>query len=248
MIIGNKTYHKTKCYSSIEWTKNNIDTAPDGAIFLCDIHEYTHGRQNRIWKSYPEQVIATILLKPEIVKSSDLEQKLNQLNMALTLGIFDALKKYNVELKWPNDFMYKNKKVGGILLDLIWQGNTPKAIIASFAINSNNIISEQDSIYDIAISLRQIINKEIDNKVLFDTIIKNLDSYYQKWLNLEFDEIYNLWKNNQSYVGKSIKVHKMDGTFVWGRFHDVLPNGDMIILNQQNQKEIISFYVVEQIS
>jgi len=113
MIVGSKIYHKSRCYNSIEWAKNEIDKAPDGAIFIADEHEYTRGRQGRIWKNYPGQLFITILLKPENLKDieqQDLSVRLNQLSMALCLGILEPLKAYGVSLKWPNDFIFKEKK------------------------------------------------------------------------------------------------------------------------------------------
>ena len=65
MIIGNKIYHKKKCFNSLQWAKEEIEYAPDGSVFLADEHEYTKGRQSRIWKHYPGQLLVTILLKPK---------------------------------------------------------------------------------------------------------------------------------------------------------------------------------------
>ncbi|MFA5074478.1 MAG: biotin--[acetyl-CoA-carboxylase] ligase [Candidatus Babeliales bacterium] len=252
MIIGSKIFHKKSCYNSIEWAKENIEIAADGSIFLADIHEYTHGRQDRIWQSDLEQIKVSILLKPEILSSYP-EQILSTLNMALTLSIFDTLKNYNlelnkIELKWPNDFMYQNKKIGGVLFNLVWQETYPKAIIFSFAINVNNTFTKSNELYNIATSLKQILNKDINKQALFTNLIKNIDKYYQKWLNLEFDNIYNLWSKNQNYIGKKIKIHNFDKTISYGLFKDVLQNGDMVFVDDQNnQEKIISFYVIEQI-
>lgn len=246
MIIGSKIFYKKSCYNSIEWAKENIDNAPDGSIFLADVHEYTHGRQDRIWQSDLEQIKVSILLKPEILHSHP-KPILSNLNMALTLSIFDTLKNYNlelnnIELKWPNDFMYQNKKIGGVLFNIVWQENCPKAIIFSFAINVNNIFTKSNELYNIATSLKQILNKDINKQDLFNNLIKNIDKYYQKWLNLEFDNIYKLWANNQSYISKKIKIHNLDKSISYGYFKSVLINGDMVFIDDQdNQEKVISF-------
>ena len=269
MIIGNKIFHKKRVYNSIEWAKSQISTAPDGAVFLADVHEYTRGRQDRIWVRYPGQLLVTVLLKPKIlnqIAQQDLELRLNQLNMAVCLGILEPLKSYGIVLKWPNDFVFAcdpkpppptkplqrpdrrriiSKKVGGMIFDLVWQADSLLGIIIGFALNVNSIISESDKIYKIATSIKTILNKEIDEKELLKNLLASLDKFYQKWLNFEFDQIYDLWKKEQFYLGKNIKVHKKDETLVQGIFQDVLPNGDLILEEQGGRKGKISFYVVE---
>ncbi len=247
MIIGNKIYHKQKVYNSIEWAKSKIKTTPDGVVFFADVHEYTRGRQGRIWQQYPGQLLVTVLLKPKNlaqISKKDLELRLNQLNMAICLGILQPLKDFGIGLKWPNDFVYKSKKVGGLIFDLVWQADKLLGIIFAFAINVNNIIPEDDELYKIATSIRSILNKEVDEQELLQTLLVSLDKFYKKWLNFEFDQIYDLWKNEQIYLGKNIKIHKKDGRLVEGKFFDVLPNGDLV-LECEGHKKTISFYVVD---
>ena len=114
IIVGNKIYQKVWCSDSMLWAKQHLDTAPDGAVFIADILGHARGRQGRTWQFVPGQLPITILLKPNFKNlcKADLEFRLNQLTMALALGILDPLKFYGVALKWPNDFVLNHKKVG----------------------------------------------------------------------------------------------------------------------------------------
>ena len=47
----------------------------------------------------------------------------------------------------------QNKKVGGVLFHLVWEGEVPVGIICGFAINVNNIFDKSDELFDIATSL-----------------------------------------------------------------------------------------------
>ena len=246
MIIGNKIYQKEKCYNSLEWAKEKLNTAPDGSIFLADVHEYTKGRQSRIWKQYKGQLLITILLKPTNLNIiSDLPLRLNQLNMSISLGILEPLKKYNVVLKWPNDFMINTKKIGGIITQIIWENNNVTGIIFGFSINVNNIFEKSDELYPIATSLKSHLNKTIDKKELLQDLLKSIDNFYKLWLNLKFDEIYKLYKNNQNYLKKEIRCHKSDKTLIEGIFYDLLENGNIVIKTKNENNKIISFNVIE---
>ena len=48
-------------------------------------------------------------------------------------------------------------------------------------------------------------------------------------------------------MGKSIKIHQKDGSIISGIMIQVLPNGDMLLLDESGKQKIISFYMIEQI-
>ncbi|MBU4270165.1 biotin--[acetyl-CoA-carboxylase] ligase [Candidatus Dependentiae bacterium] len=250
MIIGSKVYHEKKIYNSLEWAKENMDSAPDGSIFIADEHEFTRGRQNRSWIFDKDQLVVTLLLKPKIFNNltgEELEVKLSNLNMAITLGILEKLEKFNINLKWPNDFNYENYKVGGIISQVVWQEDKILGVIFGFAINVNNLI--KDKILNLkAISLREISEKIINKEILQKDILNSIDKFYKKWLNFEFDNIFNIWRDKLSYLkNKNILIHKFDGKIIIGKFKDVLENGDMLFESENKIQEQISFNIVENV-
>ena len=271
MIIGSKAYKFDESKNSMELAKEYINTAPDGAIFLVKNLQQAHGRQDRVWTLYPEQLSVTFLLKPvnlNKISKQDLPLRLTQLNMAIALGIFNVLKKFEVKLKWPNDFMLNNKKLGGMIIELIWNESLLQGIVVGFSININNVFDHSDELYEIATSLKQVFNKNFDIDILQEKILQSIDEFYQKWLNQKFDEIFKQWKENQFYKNKIIQVHQKDRSFISGLFSDVLSNGDLILLPLRqassfvpphggtskdmqgdcDKEIIIPFYLVDQIS
>ena len=249
MIIGSKILHKNKIYNSLDWAKENIKNAPDGSVFIADEHEFTRGRQNRSWIFDKDQLVVTLLLKPKNLNNilpKDLDTRLNQLNMAITLGILESLKIYNIGLKWPNDFYYENYKVGGMISQVVWQDNKISGIIFAFAINVNNLIKNKNLEFK-ACSISEILGHKIDKQDLFQKSLISINSFYESWLNFEFDNIFKRWKSEQVYLGKNIKIHKINGEIVTGKFKDLLDNGDIILEIQNNICEQIAFNIVENI-
>lgn len=247
MIIGSKIYHKNKIYNSLDWAKENIDTTPDGSVFLADIHEYTKGRQDRTWIFDKDQLAVTILLKPNNLDKIGLKDRplrLNQLNMAITLGILKPLRKFNIELKWANDFYFEGKKVGGILSQAIWKGNWVAGITAGFALNVNNKGPKLNQSYYKAISLSEIADKKVNKDILLNEILKSIDFFYKKWLNSEFNQIFDLWKKNQDYIGRQVSIHKKNTSRITGIFVDILENGDMQIKKESKIIQI-PFHIVD---
>jgi len=250
MVIGHKVYRADTSSDSMKWAKENIELAPDGALFLADILTHAHGRQGREWQVSDGQIFMTILLKPSSLKSitkEDLPLRLNHLNMALSLGILEPLEKYGVVLKWPNDFFILNKKVGGMLLEAVWHGSDLSGIILGFAINVDNIFEPTDPLHTIAISLQTALGETVDKQSLHDEIIITLDKWYAAWNQGGFDHIFEQWNQHQGYHGKWISVHNKSGLIVEGMFDKVLYNGDLVIKDNRGTETTVSFYTVERV-
>lgn len=251
MIIGSKLYRMHTCDDSFAWAKSHINDAPDGSVFLADVLTKARGRHGRVWSVYPGQLIITILLKPqnlEHIGQEDLPIRLNQLNMALSLGILEPLKIYNVSLKWPNDFIFEDKKLGGMLMQLIWNNQAPAGIIVGFALNSNNIFSEDDPLISQATSLCSITGAPVDMRALYKQILGQLDCWYACWRDGKFDIIYKLWKNSQAFMQQRITVHQHNGDVISGVMEQVLPYGDMVIKLDSGKQQTVSFYQIENVS
>lgn len=250
-IIGCKVYKSKYCSNSMEWAKDNIAEASDGTLFEAENYGYARGRQGRVWQLYPGQLILTFLLKPacfaNLSEVDDFTVFLNSLNMAISVGIAEAVKIYNVDIKWPNDFMIKDKKIGGMLLEAVWQGRKLCGLIVGIAMNVNNEFEKDDEFYKQVTSIKSESKQDINIKILRSNILKSIDTYYQKWMEESFDLIFQKWKKFQICIGRQITIHIKDGAIVTGIAKSVLPNGDLIINLNNNVEQNISFCIVENV-
>lgn len=248
MIIGSKIFYKEIVQNSLDWAQKNIENASDGSIFMADKHVTTHGRLGRKWIFDKDQLVVTILLKPSVLNSIQkqiLGLRLNQLNMAISLGIVESLNKYSISLKWPNDFYFNNKKVGGVLAKTVWYEDSIKAVIFGFALNvnnNNNIPILNNKLYE-AISLKKIAGQKLDKEFLFYEILKSIDNFYQYWMNCKYEDIFKKWKQAQAYIGKSVIIHKQYDEMIEGKFIDVTEYGNMLLKTKNNLLEIPVFTV-----
>ncbi len=232
------------------WARSLIHEAPDGALFLADNYTHARGRQGRVWQIMPGQLMVTMILKPPLLKvmhADDFDVRLSQLNMAIALGIVSPLKQYGVSLKWPNDFVVDHKKLGGVLMQAVWENNSPCGLIVGFAINVNNTITPEHELYATATSVCMLSGSTVDMRALYKEIIANLDAWYAAWQQLAFGSIYKAWRQEQLYLGKQITVHQKDGSVCAGMAQQVMPNGDLVLALDGKKQQIISFYQVEEV-
>ena len=85
----------------------------------------------------------------------------------------NALKKQGIKckLKFPNDLIYKGKKLGGIICKCNLTGDKITRIVSGIGINVNNEISEE--IKEIAINLKA---ENIDKELLLQDILSEIKS------------------------------------------------------------------------
>ena len=254
MPIPSKIYYKKVCDDSIGWAHSCAEFSPDGSAFVVQKLTNARGRQGRQWITQRGQLWVTLLLKPNEFlnpvgnQKKLLQRMLNHLSMALSVGVLEPLKKFGVGLKWPNDFVLDNKKVGGMILDISWKNENPNAIIFGCAINVNNdvegiIKSEKME----AANLKNYTNEPINVDFLRNELLESLDHWYEKWKQGRYNKIFAAWNESQVYLGKQIKVHNKDGSLVCGIATKVFQDGGIVIKND-NQAFKIALSNVDKLS
>ena len=78
------------------------------------------------------------------------------------LETFQSLYNINLEIKEPNDIMFRDKKIGGILTETKLKGENVKYIVIGIGFNTNKEHFSKD-IKNIATSIKNEFKIEIDN-------------------------------------------------------------------------------------
>ncbi len=249
-IFGSQLYRADVIANSMKWARDHIKTAPDGALFIANRLEEAQGRQGRSWTQKDGQLCVTAVLKPKSINSilaDDIAVRLNQLTIAMTLGILNPLLEYGVGIKWPNDFFYDGKKLGGILMHPIWQGEQLLGIVMGFALNVNTLFTQDDELFDLATSLQMITGKSIQMRELYYSLLTSLDMRYIQWQEEKFQELYRDWRKSLVLIGKTMTIHDAEGNTFSARLQQVMPNGDAIIAREMHPYQILPFHAVESI-
>ena len=192
----------------------------DRVAIVADEQNAGRGRRGRIWHSPPGGLWITVILK------STLEPQI--LSLVGGIAIAKALEKkgYKACLKWPNDVIYKGKKLAGVI------GEHYKGyILLGMGINLQNDIPEE--IRDIAIN---IPNLPRDN--LLPTLLETLEDEIAK----ERDEIIEDWKKYNCTLGKRVKIVE-DESFV-GLAKDLTPEGFLLVEKEGEIKKVVAGDVI----
>ena len=115
--------------------------APAGTAVVAEVQTGGRGSRGRVWESPPGGLWLSVLYRPATPAGAEL------LSLRLGLAVADAVETAapaaRLALKWPNDLILADKKVGGILCEARWQGESLGWIVAGLGVNVTNPIPEQ---------------------------------------------------------------------------------------------------------
>lgn len=134
-------------------------------------------------------------------------------------------------LKWPNDLLIGERKVGGVLCESFnYEGKT-KWVVIGFGINVNLSQSEfPQDLRDKATSLQIQCQRTLDREVLIMQTITSLEEGWED-LTSEGHQSCRLEYNNRcATIGQMIQIHFPDGSQLQGQAHSIGEHGQLRIL------------------
>jgi BirA family biotin operon repressor/biotin-[acetyl-CoA-carboxylase] ligase len=130
------------------------------------------GQRGAVWNSeVGKNLIMSVLVRDFL---TDINAIFN-LNIAFSLAVIAALKKKNIpdlSIKWPNDILSANKKIGGILIENSIKSDAAILSIVGLGLNVNQTNFEG---LPKASSLSIVIGQDLDKEELLSVIMANLE-------------------------------------------------------------------------
>ena len=182
---------------------------PSGHTCFAENQTNGRGMHDNKWFSSKNNICFSVSWNYE-----KLLENIHMLNYAIAVQVVKNLNIVgfkDIKLKWPNDLMFNNAKLGGILIDLVHIKNKKIYLVVGLGINlevsknDNNIIDQKIS--DLKSSYRNATEIE-KNKIaatLLDAIVKCLSKFEE----YDFKKLSEEW-NNMDYnynSSKKILVH-----------------------------------------
>ena len=151
-------------YESIDSTQleilRKIDNIQNGTIIIADIQTNGIGTHGRKWHTTEKNNIAFSFI---IYANCNIE-KLEGITKEIAETMVIAIKNlYNISLhiKEPNDIVYNNKKIGGILTQNKLNGKKVKYMVVGIGLNTMQTTFSKD-IENIATSIKKEFNIIVD--------------------------------------------------------------------------------------
>lgn len=219
-----ETIHSTMDYFATDHADKRINAC------FAEMQTAGRGRFNREWHAPFAQNINLSLQYPS---AKDISQ-LAGLSLAVGLSICQTLEKYNLskslKLKWPNDLIYDNKKLGGILIECQTVSNGCHNAIIGIGINVNLLSNKQ--IAQPWTSLRNVTGSYIDRNRLSGQLLDDLLDHINTFINLGLAPFSKRWKSYDYLHGKQITLGNFNNK-ISGIVHGINQQG-YLLLKQKN--------------
>ena len=114
--------------------------APHGLVILADCQTAGRGRRGRTWHSPPQGNIYTSVIVVPRPGTNGIGPWLSWIPLFAALAVADSLTTQTtlaVSVKWPNDLLINEKKIGGILCEQTTTPDRTMAVVIGIGLNIN---------------------------------------------------------------------------------------------------------------
>ncbi|THD66375.1 biotin--[acetyl-CoA-carboxylase] ligase [Robertkochia marina] len=203
-------------------------TAPkDYTVVMTREQTGGRGQMGTKWISEPSRNLTFSLYKQ--INHLEPEQQF-YISMVISLAVFDVLESFNipnVKIKWPNDILSANKKVGGILIENILREGRMSAAIIGVGLNLNQL--EFPGLIN-ASSLKKITGVHYVREEVLYKIIDRF-RFYVPWVaGKEFDKLRALYESRLFRKDKPSTFKDRDGKLIMGFIKGVDQDGKLRVL------------------
>ena len=110
--------------------------APSGTVLVAEQQLEGRGTRGRRWHSPPGGLWYTILYRE--VNETGVEFLSLRIGLAVAAAIEAVVPAVRLGIKWPNDVMLGERKLGGVLCEARWQGDALGWVASGIGINVTN--------------------------------------------------------------------------------------------------------------
>ncbi len=131
------------------------------------------------------------------------------LSLAVGVAVRRALKRCGVrkiKLKWPNDLLWQNRKLAGILLEIVGDLSGYCQVIIGVGINVDMREEEAGDVDQAWCSYNQAVNNPVSRSVLAGCLLDELIQVLSSFEAQGFAELRKQWLKYDAFAGKSVKL------------------------------------------
>lgn len=167
-------------YEKIESTQKEARSLAEqnienGTIVITDFQTKGMGTHDRKWYSEKgKNLLFTLIIYPRCgVK--ELEGLTYDIASCMVRTI-ENLYKYKLDIKLPNDIMYKRKKIGGILTQIVTNSEKVRYLLIGIGLNVNGE-NFNEEIKNVATSLKKEFKEEFDKQEILCEFCNIFENY-----------------------------------------------------------------------
>jgi biotin-[acetyl-CoA-carboxylase] ligase BirA-like protein len=182
---------------------------PDRVVCLAGAGRGFHGFKGRAWAATPGNLHLAVYLKPQKV----IERFEVAFTILSALSVLDGLNQIGglrdaPRIKWVNDILLGEGKVGGILAYTQSQGRAVSSAVLGIGVNVNSTpVVEPTPFVPRVTSVRNHLVADTDvRREVFDSLLGALDANYRTLLEFGVQPLLERYREHSLVVGEEVTV------------------------------------------
>lgn len=225
-------------FASIDSTNHFLKNQPyQSGLTLCVSETQTSGR-GRFARSWYSPLGENIYCSFAWRFNGD-PANLSSLSLVVSLAVHAAIQQLKLQaisqdivIKWPNDLLWHDKKLAGILIEMTCDNKGNTDVIIGIGLNVNTIADKNTPIDRPWCALRDIFNQHINRNTLLALLITELDQHLHNFLKYGFEAYHVAWQAHDYLFDRTITVLQPNGTLT-GRAQGVDNAGYLLLMDEQ---------------
>lgn len=198
----------------------------DGLAVVAKYQTQGRGQMGTMWNSQEAKNLTFSVFKDvSFLKTSHHFY----ISMAVALAVREAISSFDlgrVYIKWPNDILSDNKKIGGILIENVIKLNVITGSVIGIGLNIN-----QTDFTDLpsASSLLLLTGQFRDPDEVLNAVLTQIDIYFGYLKELRFDYLKHLYESHLFRNEKPSTFKNAEGSLFLGYIMGISDIGELLI-------------------
>jgi BirA family biotin operon repressor/biotin-[acetyl-CoA-carboxylase] ligase len=228
---GQGTRWDVRRFASIDSTNTALlaaarEGAAEGLVYVADHQTAGRGRLDRRWEAPPgSSLLLSVLLRPSIAPSHA-----HWVTAAVGLAASDtcaSVAGVQAQLKWPNDLVVDDRKLGGILAEAVVEDGRVRAVVVGLGLNVNWPTPLPDELAATATACNIVAGRDIDRDALLDALLVSLGERYSP--EVSASALRGEERVRSATLGREVRVELPGDRVVIGRAVELADDGALLV-------------------
>jgi BirA family transcriptional regulator, biotin operon repressor / biotin---[acetyl-CoA-carboxylase] ligase len=207
-----------------------------GTLVLAEAQTAGRGRMGRSWFSPPGVNLYASLVIRTAIDAQRMAGWLSWLPLMAAVSAaqaIEAVAKGPIAIKWPNDLLIHERKMGGILCESGGSAGVDPFQVIGIGLNVNGALEDfPHDLRPFATTIRHETGGVIDRNRLMAHLLIELESCLERFLSCGADAIMIAYRQRCTTIGKAVKAVLADGTEYMGVAEGIEEDGSLILLQR----------------
>ena len=212
--------------------------APGGCVAIAEQQHEGRGRHGRKWVSpFAQNIYLSMLWR-----FSSGPHELSGLALIFGVAILRALSEFGIDgvgLKWPNDVLWKDRKLGGLLVEMASEAMGPSTVVIGIGMNVHMNSKMTSEIEQPWVDLETVSGRSLSRNRLAGRLITHFLAALLEFEQRKLQPFVDEWQRYDVLQGKTVKI-RSGSHLISGIAEGIDSDGALVLNCCGNRKKFYS--------